>query len=164
MSTVHSHGLIDATDARLLLALTDNPRSTALALADTTGLSRNTVQARLNRLDEFGVVDSLDTRIDPHRLGYPLLAFVTVRVTQRLLRKVSDALADIPEVVEVFGVSGDDDLLVRVVARDAEDMYRIAGQILATSGVERTQTALAMRSLVPARLKPLLQRLVVENR
>src|SRR4051812_25298048 len=45
---------IDAIDARLLLALAENPRGTALALAEQAGLSRNTVQARLTRLEESG--------------------------------------------------------------------------------------------------------------
>ncbi|WP_030985208.1 Lrp/AsnC ligand binding domain-containing protein, partial [Streptomyces sp. NRRL WC-3744] len=59
----------------------------------------------------------------------------------------------------VFGLSGETDLLVRVVATDAEDLYRIAGQILAVRGIERTTTALAMRELVTHRLTPLLHRL-----
>ncbi|MFG2586136.1 Lrp/AsnC ligand binding domain-containing protein [Streptomyces malaysiensis] len=40
--------------------------------------------------------------------------------------------------VEVFGLSGETDLLVRVVAADAEDLYRVAGQILAIPGIDRT--------------------------
>lgn len=60
--------------------------------------------------------------------------------------------------VEVFGLSGETDLLVRVVATDAEDLYRVAGKILAIPGIDRTATALAMRELVPYRLTPLLRR------
>jgi DNA-binding Lrp family transcriptional regulator len=62
-------------------------------------------------------------------------------------------------VVDVLGLSGPADLLVQVVARDADDLYRIAGQLLATGGVERTNTSLVMRRLVEHRLSPLLQRL-----
>lgn len=57
---------------------------------------------------------------------------------------------------EVFGLSGAADLLVRVVARDADDLYRIAGMVPATRGVERTETALVMRELVTYRASPLL--------
>jgi DNA-binding Lrp family transcriptional regulator len=150
---------LDAIDARLLLALNEDSRATTLALAERIGVTRNTVQSRLAKLERRGVLDSFDRRIDPAALGYPLTAFITVRVTQRLLAELSDALADIPEVVEVIGLSGPADLLVRVVAADAEDLYRVAGQILATPGVERTETGLAMRRLVDYRLTPLLQRL-----
>jgi hypothetical protein len=53
--------------------------------------------------------------------------------------------------------------MARVVAPDADDLYRIAGVILATPGVERTDTALVMRRLVIYRLQPLLQRLVEDT-
>jgi DNA-binding Lrp family transcriptional regulator len=154
---------VDPTDARLLLALTDNPRATALALADGVGISRNTVHARLGRFEERGTLASFDRRIDPAALGYPLTAFITIRVTQRLLAEVATSFASIAEIVEVIGLSGPTDLLVRVVARDAEDLYRIAGQILATNGVERTETALSMRQLVEYRLTPLLEQIAAAD-
>jgi DNA-binding Lrp family transcriptional regulator len=156
---VRSPGPIDATDARLLAALAESPRASVLALAERVGLSRNTVQARLAGLEARGVLASFERRIDPAALGYPLTAFVTVQVTQRLLAEVAAALRDVPEVLEVLGLSGPTDLMVRVVARDADDLYRIAGQLLATEGVERTTTSLVMRTLVEHRVAPLLERI-----
>ncbi|QYN38771.1 Lrp/AsnC family transcriptional regulator [Pseudonocardia sp. DSM 110487] len=150
---------VDATDARLLLALTESPRATVLALAERTGLSRNTVQARLAGLEARGVLASFERRIDPAALGYPLTAFVMIQVTQRMLDEVGAALRDVPEVLEVLGLSGSTDLLVRVAAHDADDLYRIAGQLLATDGVERTTTSLVMRTLVDQRTMPLLERI-----
>lgn len=150
---------VDATDARLLLALAQSPRASVLALAERLGLSRNTVQARLAGLEARGVLGSFERRIDPAALGYPLTAFVTVQVVQRMLTEVAAALEDVPEVVEVLGISGQTDLLVQLVARDADDLYRIAGQLLSIEGVERTSTSMVMRRLVQHRLAPLLERL-----
>lgn len=130
-----------------------------LALAERVGLSRNTVQARLAGLETCGVLTSFERRIDPAALGCPLAAFVTVPVTQRRLAEVAAALDRVPEVIEVLGLSGPTDLLCHVVARDADDLYRIAGQLLATDGVERTTTSLVMRTLVEHRVAPLLERL-----
>jgi DNA-binding Lrp family transcriptional regulator len=159
VGTVHGRRALDQTDARLLRALDQEPRATVMALADRLGLSRNTVQARLARLDADGALLPFQRRIDTAALGYPVTAFITVRVRQQLLAEVAEALAEIPEVVEVLGLSGPDDLLVRVVAPDADDLYRIAGQVLATPGIERTETAVVMRHLVEHRLDPLLARL-----
>jgi DNA-binding Lrp family transcriptional regulator len=156
--------VVDATDARLLLALGESPRASVLALAERLGLSRNTVQARLAGLEARGALASFERRIDPAALGHPLTAFVTVQVVQRQLDEVGAALAEIPEVVEVLGLSGPVDLLVQVVARDADDLYRIAGQLLATEGVERTNTSLVMRRLVEHRLSPLLHHLANPQR
>ncbi|UED88763.1 Lrp/AsnC family transcriptional regulator [Streptomyces profundus] len=150
---------VDATDARVLAALAEEPRATVLALAQRLGLSRNTVQARLAKLERAGVLRSFERRIDPAALGRPLTAFVTAEVEQRRLAEVAGALAGIDEVVEVIGVSGDMDLLIRVIATDAEDLYRVAGSVLACPGVVRTSTALAMRELIPFRLTGLLARL-----
>jgi DNA-binding Lrp family transcriptional regulator len=164
VSIMRNENRIDPTDARLLLALVERPRATAIALTSQTGLSRNTVQARLAKLEQQGVLDSLERQVPPAVLGYPLAAYITIQVTQRRLDEVAAALAGIPEVLQVDGISGDTDLLVHVAAADADDLYRIAGQILAISGVERTSTALVMRELVNYRITPLLRRCAERTR
>src|SRR3954463_6606154 len=90
---------VDATDARLLLALAEDPRASVMALSQRLRLARNTVQARLARLESNDVLAPLDRRIRPEALGYRLGAYMTVTVVQRSLAEVSDALADIPEVL-----------------------------------------------------------------
>ena len=147
----------DSVDASILLALAARPRATVLALAQRVALSRNTVQARLSRWDHDELLLSFERRINPEPLGYPLTAFITASVMQRQLDVVADALRGIPEVLEVHGVSGERDLLIRVVGEDADDLYRVAGSILAIPGVERTSTALVMRQLVEFRMTPLLE-------
>ncbi len=150
----------DAIDARLLLALAADPRAATVALAERIGVSRNTVQARLARWDHTEVLTSFERTITPEFLGYPLRAFVLTNVKQRMLTDVATALARVPEVVEVHGLSGVADLLIQVVARDADDLYRVAGHILGIKGVKRTNTALVMRDLVDFRLTALIERLI----
>ncbi|CAN5701086.1 Lrp/AsnC family transcriptional regulator [soil metagenome] len=149
--------VVDPIDARILLALNDDPRAAAITIAERTGLSRNTVQSRLARLESNGVLQPFERRIAPAALGYPLTAFILTTVTQRKLSAVAAELAAIPEVLEVLGLTGAVDLHVHVVARDADDLYRIAGRILDIDGVEQTNTALAMRRLVEFRVTPLIR-------
>lgn len=106
---------------------------------------------------------TFERRVDPRALGYPLAAFVAVVVDQHTLDSVVDELAEVPEVTEVCGMTGPTDLTVRVVARDADDLYRIAGRILKIPGVERTNMALVMRQLVGPRTAPLLRRMANPN-
>ncbi|MFE3280874.1 Lrp/AsnC family transcriptional regulator [Nocardia sp. NPDC059239] len=146
----------DRIDKRILDALIDEPRASAMAIAQRTGLSRNTVQARLAKLEGEGTLESFQRRVDPAILGYPLRAFVLANVTQRKLAVVASALEAVPEVLEVQGLSGAVDLLIQVAARDADDLYRIAGQILEIDGIDRTATSLVMRNLVRYRITPLL--------
>ena len=152
--------VVDSIDARILQALTDDPRASLASIAETTGLARNTVHSRVTRLERDGVLQSFERRIDPATLGYSLTAFIFVEVTQRKLAAIVEALRRIPEVLEVNGLSGVTDLFVQTVARDADDLYRIAGQILDIDGVEKTTTALAMRRLLDYRIEPLVTRLV----
>ena len=152
--------VVDSIDARILQALTDDPRASLASIAETTGLARNTVHSRVTRLERDGVLQSFERRIDPATLGYSLTAFIFVEVTQRKLADIVEALRRIPEVLEVNGLSGVTDLFVQTVARDADDLYRIAGKILDIDGVEKTTTALAMRRLLGYRVEPLVTRLV----
>src|SRR4051812_42841139 len=149
---------VDATDARLLLALVEDPRASVMALSQRLGLARNTVRARLSRLESNDVLAPLDRRIRPEALGYRLGADITLTRVQRSPAEGSEALAHIPEGIEGTGLSGVVDLLVEVVARDADDLWRITEQVLAIPGVQRTDTALALRRFVDHRLGPLVER------
>ncbi len=148
---------LDATDARILLALSDDARLSGVELAQRLGLSRNTVQSRLARLEAGQLLGGVDRRVRHRALGYPLTAFVTARVDQHRLQEIEAALTRVAEVVEVHGIAGDADIMIRVVAQDTDDLYRIAGVILASPGVERTEVSLSMREMVPYRTAPLLR-------
>ena len=146
----------DAIDVAMLRVLIDKPRAANATVAEEAGVARNTVHARFKRWDEIGMLHRFDRRIEPRALGFALRAYVYTRVEQRALAAVSRALSDIVEVTGVDGLSGDDDLLVHVVARDADDLYRIAEGILDIDGVERTKTSLVMRELIEHRIAQLL--------
>lgn len=148
---------LDAVDRRLLSELALDHRATIVALADRLSLSRNTVQARLARLEREGALLDFDRAINPARLGYPLEAFIAVHLQQKVLAAVVSALAEIPEVVQAHGLSGQVDVLAHVVSRDADDLFRIDKQILAIDGVQRTETSLSMGELIPHRVRQLLR-------
>lgn len=148
---------VDSTDINLLKAMIMDPRGTVVALAQRLGISRNTVQARMSALEARGALFPFDRRINPEALGYRLTAFITVHLHQPSLTEIVEQIAQIPEVIEGYGLSGGADLLVRVVAADAEDLFRVNGKVLAVPGVERTETSLAMGQLIPFRMDPLLE-------
>ena len=73
---------IDALDARIILALDDDPDATILALSRTLGIARNTVHARLRHLADDGALKPFSQRLDLHALGYELVAFMSVSTSQ----------------------------------------------------------------------------------
>jgi len=148
---------IDALDARLLLALDDDPDASTLALSQALGIARNTVQSRLRRLAESGALLTNSRRIDASALGYDLVAFISIAISQTDGDQTTEGLATIPEVVEIHSITGDADLLVKVVARDTHDLLRLTREIIGVPGIVRTATAVSLSEAMPLRLRPLLE-------
>ena len=149
---------LDATDARILLALDDEPDATTLSLSRTLGIARNTVHARLRKLAERELLGRPSQRVSPASLGYSLTAFLRLSISQSSTNSTFEALARIPEITEVLAITGDGDLQARVVARDPAHLYVITTAILDIDGVTRSSTALAMAEIIPSRMGPLLER------
>ncbi len=147
---------LDHVDLDLLAALADDPRATVVGLAERLGLSRNTVQARMARLERSGVFLSFERALSSVALGFPLEAFVNVQLRQGDLPRITQELAQLPEVVQAHGLSGQTDLIVRVACRDAHHLFDIDARVLAIDGVERTETQLIMGEVIPYRLGPLM--------
>lgn len=152
-----SMSVIDPLDARILLALDDDPDATILALARSLSVARNTVQARLKRLAAAGAIRSFGARVDPAALGYPLVAFVSLSVRQSAGDLAAKGLLGLPEVIEIHATTGDADLLVKVVARDTLDLHRIVTSMLTLPGVERSSTAISLSEQQPTRMRALLE-------
>jgi DNA-binding Lrp family transcriptional regulator len=150
-------GSLDRVDLQLLRALADDHRATVVALAERLGLSRNTVQARMAKLERAGVFLSFERAMAPAALGYPIEAMIAVLVRQADLPRITEELSRIPEVVQAHGMSGQVDLLVRVAARDTQHLFDVDARILAIDGVERTETSLAMGEVIGYRVAPLLE-------
>jgi DNA-binding Lrp family transcriptional regulator len=147
---------IDLLDEQLLVLLRERPRIGLVEAARLLGVARGTVQARLDKLQRAGVVTGFGPDIDLRRLGFPILAFVTIELQQGRLQDAIDALRDVPEVVEVFGTTGPEDLLCRVVARDTDHLQRVLGRILASHAIQRTSTHIALTEQISYRTGPAL--------
>lgn len=151
---------LDALDARLLLALDDDPDATVLGLSRALGIARNTVHARLQRLTSpDGPVRDFTRRVDPAGLGYPLTAFVFVAVSQSEGQSVTRRLQELPEVVQIHLTTGEADLFVTVVARDTADLLRVTTAMLTIPGVMRTNSTVSLTEALPLRVRPLLEQL-----
>ncbi len=148
---------IDPLDARILLALDDDPEATTLALARTLGIARNTVHARLRRVGAYAL-RSFASRIDPAALGYPLVAFVSLSISQSEGAAAAQALTALPEVIEMHATTGDADVLAKVVARDTGHLHEVTTAMLQIPGVHRSSTAISLAEHLPTRLRPLLVR------
>jgi DNA-binding Lrp family transcriptional regulator len=150
-----SMSLVDPVDARILLALDDEPEATTLGLSRALGIARNTIHARLRRLAATAL-RSFARRVDPAALGYPLVAFVSLSVSQTEGAAAAEGLMALAEVVEMHATTGDADMLAKVVARDTAHLYEVTTAMLQVPGVQRSSTTISLAEHLPFRVRPLL--------
>lgn len=148
---------LDGTDAAILSALLEHPRTSVLGLAENLGYARSTVQIRLARLERLGLLSLEGAGPVAGLAGYSVLAFMTVEVRQRDVEALRLALAEIPEVIEAYGITGVGDILCRVVARDNEDLGRVNALVLECPGAQRARTSVVVRPMLNFRVGPLLK-------
>lgn len=146
----------DATDRLILGELDIDSRMPTAMIALRLGIARGTVHARLEKLGESGLLRAHSVRLSPEALGRPVAASVQVELDQHLIQEAVDALASIPEVLECFAPAGNTDLLLRVVAKDPDDLYRVSEEIRLCPGITRTSTSLFLREVIPYRVTGLL--------
>lgn len=154
---------IDELDARLIRALCEIPRAGVMELARQLGVARGTVQARLDKLQQRGIIVGFDPDLDLRAMGYEVLAFVSLEIAQGRLDDVAHHLREIPEVLELHSVTGAGDLLCRVVARTNDHLQHVIGRILEVRGIDRTTTQIALSEQLRHRVLPLVE-LVIDGR
>ena len=147
---------IDALDARLIAALREQPRVGLLEISRRLGVARGTVQARLAKLEGRGVVTGYGPEVDPSAMGYPISAFMLIELTQGRLAEAVERLASVPEVLEADAVSGPQDLICRVVARDTEHLQELVNELLGTPAIRRCTSYIVLSRQVPPRSGPLV--------
>ena len=149
--------MIDALDARLISLWREEPRIGVLEASRRLGVARGTVQARLDKLVERGIVSSFGPEVDPAALGYGVTAFVTLEISQaRGSAALTEHLVAIPEVLEAHTITGTGDLLVRIVARSNADLQRVIDRIVSAEGIHRSASVIALQTTVPYRVLPLV--------
>ena len=148
---------MDELDATLIRLFADEPRVGVLEASRRLGVARGTVQARLNRLVEDGVIAGWGPELVPEALGYPVTAFLTLEIKQGAGHEtVARHLATIPEVLEAFTITGAGDMWCRVVARSNNDLQRVIDAVLSDAGILRSSTVIALAKQVPYRVLPLI--------
>jgi DNA-binding Lrp family transcriptional regulator len=147
---------IDSLDARLIEVLRDNPRVGLLEVARQLEVARGTVQARLAKLEARGVITGFGPEVDPTALGYTITAFVFIELAQGRLAEAVAVMDAMPEVLEADAISGPQDVICRLVARDTEHLQELVNELLRTPAIRRCTSYIALSRQVPPRTGPLV--------
>jgi DNA-binding Lrp family transcriptional regulator len=149
---------IDSLDARLIATLAEQPRVGLMEVARQLGVARGTVHARLEKLLARGAIRGFGPDVEPSQIGYPILAFVLLELTQGRLAEAVAHLDEMPEVLEAHGTSGARDLLCRVVAHDPGHLQELISHMLETPAIRRSTSSIALSTQIAYRTGPLVKR------
>ncbi|MPW42973.1 Lrp/AsnC family transcriptional regulator [Acinetobacter guerrae] len=145
---------LDRIDRKILSALRQNGRLTIAQLSEQVGLSSSPCWTRLKRLESLKIIDGYTANINPKAIGIKDLFFIEItleRHDDEMLEKFSQALADIPEVIEAHLVTGEYDYLVKVAVKDAEHYERfLRKKLYSIKGIRHTRSTFALRPLKSA--------------
>lgn len=149
---------LDALDVDLLAALPDHTRAGALELSRTLRVARGTVQARLQRLEDAGVITGYGPEVDLRAAGFGVQALVTLDIAQGRLDEVTAELAAQPAVLEAYATTGSSDVICRVAASSNEDLQQVLLELNRSAVIQRSTSVVVLSVVVPTRTAPLLER------
>lgn len=142
---------VTAKDEELLALLKVNARTPVAVLARKLKLSRTTVQDRLKRLEETGIIAGYALRLSSEVEKGGIRAFVTIEVEPRRAVDVGNALQRLPQIETLHTVSGKVDMIALVKTQSAEDMDRMLDRIGETPGVTGTESAIILSTKLDRR-------------
>lgn len=147
--------MIDETDRDILNIVQRDGRVSNAEIARQVALAPSAVLERLRKLEERGVVRGYNACIDPKQVGYGLTAFISVR-TSECNYEADAQLANIPEVLEVHDVAGEDSYLLKVRVADPEGLSRLLKEkIKAITTVVSTRTTVVLQTVKETSMLPL---------
>ncbi|MDH5835631.1 Lrp/AsnC family transcriptional regulator [Luteimonas kalidii] len=135
---------ITPADAQLLSALRENARASTAEIARRLGLSRTTVQSRIDRLEREDVIRGYTVRVNEEVERGHVRAHILITVLPKQMPAVVQALRGMPEVRSLHSVSGAHDLVAMGVVPGVADMDDLTDRIGAVPGVERTTSAVIL--------------------
>ena len=138
-------------DEELIALLKVDSREPVASLARKLGLSRTTVQDRLKRLEETGVIAAYTIRLSREMDHGGMRAFVTLSVEPRRQVEVGRMLAKFPQIETLHTVSGKFDLIAQVKTASSEAMDRLIDEIGQIPGITRIETSVILSTKLDRR-------------
>lgn len=135
-------------DRSLIALLRQNARASTAELARKLGISRTTVQGRLDRLERSGVIAGYGVRLSEDYDNSLVKAHVLVTAEPKLSAGVHAALKQIPAVRTLHSVSGNFDMIVIVEAASIKELDGLIDRIGALEGVDRTLSSVILSTRI----------------
>lgn len=158
---MNGNARFDALDRKILEELQQAGKLSNVELAERVGLSPSPCLSRVKQLEESGVIRGYVGLLDPDQFGPVLNVFIQVtleRQSQGVLETFERTVADLPEVMECYLMTGDADYLLRVIVRDAVALKDfILEKLTKTRGVANIRSSFSLKQVKSKTALPIAQ-------
>ncbi len=136
---------LDRIDKKLLEILQDNAKTPYSMIAEKLSVSEATVHLRIKKLQKLGVIKRFQAIVDPDKVGKNIIAIVAITAVPQRYEKVLDELKSMPDVYEIYDVTGEYYTITKVRVSNREELANILDKIGRIEGVESTRTMYVLR-------------------
>lgn len=149
--------MYDSIDSKILQLLQRNGRVTQTELASLVGLSSPAVAERIKKLEEKGVIQGFQARLNPKALQLGLTAFISLCVDHLdSLPTFFDTISQTPNILECHHVTGEESFFLKVRVKDTGELeHLLTSSILAIPSVSHVRTAIALSTTKEETILPL---------
>ena len=113
---------LDELDQKIVRMLVENARVSYSDIGEKVGISRVAVKARIQSLEQRGIIEEYTTVINPQKISGAVSCYFEIETTPDCLREVTKILNRHDTVTQIYRVTGKDKLHVHAVAASAEEM------------------------------------------
>ncbi len=138
---------LDTIDKKLLEILQNDAKTSYSKIADVLKVSEATVHLRIKKLMKQGVIKRFQAIIDPEKVGKNTVAIVAITTTPSEFETVLEELKKIPEIYELYDVTGEYYAIAKVRVGSKEELTSVLDKIGKIPGVESTKTMYVLRTL-----------------
>ena len=140
--------MIDEMDRRILSLLQQDGRLPNAEIARRVGMAPSATLERVRKLEERGVIQGYELRLDPHKLGLDVTAFIHVRAQDKQGEvDTGERLTQHPNVLEVHHIAGEDCYLVKIRVSDTTELGRLLRTDFSVPSIRSTRTTIVLGTL-----------------
>jgi Lrp/AsnC family transcriptional regulator, leucine-responsive regulatory protein len=151
--------VLDDADRRILKVIQGDSRVTLQVIADRVGLSASPCLRRVRNMEAAGIITAYSATVDQKAVGLPVSVFVSIKLERQRaqeLDRFGDAIANWPEVMECYLMTGQFDYLLRVVCADlAEYEAFLREKLTQVEGVRSIESSFALGQVKYSRVLPI---------
>ena len=145
----------DNIDLKILELLSADAKSPYTEVAKKVNVSPGTVHVRMNKMEEAGVLDKTTLRINYHKVGYDITAFIGIYLEKSALyEKVLAKLKSIPEIVNINYTTGNYSMFIKIHCKDTNNLKEVLyDKMQQVEGIARTETMISLEESLNRTLK-----------